>query len=96
MRDKAISDMAEILCPVAESVIATRPANPRSASPEEIRDAASRTGTEIELMNEVPQALARAQQISRTEPSAAKAVIVITGSIYLVGEAMQFFGLQPE
>lgn len=96
MRDKAISDMAEILFPVAESVIATRPANPRSASPEEIRDAASRTGTEIELMNEVPQALARAQQISRTEPSAAKAVIVITGSIYLVGEAMQFFGLQPE
>ncbi len=34
MRDKAISEMAEILFPVAQRVIATRPENPRSASPE--------------------------------------------------------------
>src|ERR1019366_8093169 len=48
MRDKAISEMTEILFPVAERVIATRPENPRSATPEEIEQAGSRTGTEIE------------------------------------------------
>src|SRR5580700_9183979 len=37
MRDKAISEMTEILFPLAERVIATRPENPRAASPEEIR-----------------------------------------------------------
>jgi dihydrofolate synthase / folylpolyglutamate synthase len=44
MRDKAISEMAEILFPLAERVIATRPENPRAASPEEIQQAGARTG----------------------------------------------------
>ena len=33
MRDKAIGEMAEILFPLAERVIATRADNPRSATP---------------------------------------------------------------
>ena len=45
MRDKAIGEMAEILFPLAERVIATRADNPRSATPEEIREAAARTST---------------------------------------------------
>ena len=47
MRDKAIGEMAEILFPLAERVIATRADNPRSASPEEIREAAVRTSTRL-------------------------------------------------
>ncbi|MFY9949392.1 MAG: folylpolyglutamate synthase/dihydrofolate synthase family protein, partial [Candidatus Sulfotelmatobacter sp.] len=42
MRDKAISEMAEILFPLADRVIVTRPQNPRAASPEEIQEAAAR------------------------------------------------------
>jgi len=84
MRDKAISEMAEILFPLAERVIATRPENPRSASPEEIQQAASRTGAEIELVAEVGLALERARSVA-----AAQTVLVVTGSIYLVGEAMR-------
>ena len=87
MRDKAISEMAEILFPVARTVIAARPNNPRSASPEEIRYAGDRTGTEIETVAEVPMALQRARELTSGEE-----VIVITGSIYLVGEAMQALG----
>jgi dihydrofolate synthase/folylpolyglutamate synthase len=83
MRDKAISEMTEILFPLAERVIATRPKNPRSASAEEIRQAGSRTGTEIEAIDDVRAALDRARTASGPET-----VIVITGSIYLVGEAM--------
>jgi len=89
MRDKAISEMAEILFPLALRVIATRPGNPRSASPEEIQQAAGRTGTEIETVGEIEPALARAREISCPE-----AVIVLTGSIYLVGEAMAVLGLR--
>ena len=83
MRDKAISEMTEILFPVAERVIATRPENPRSATPEEIEQAGSRTGTEIEQVGDVRMALERAR-----ECAGPKAVIVVTGSIYLVGEVM--------
>jgi dihydrofolate synthase / folylpolyglutamate synthase len=84
MRDKAISEMAEILFPLAERVIATQAANPRSASPEEIQQAASRTGAEIELVSEPEEALERARIGAE-----ANAVVVVTGSIFLVGEALR-------
>ena len=84
MRDKAISEMAEILFPTAERVIVTRPGNPRSASPQEILHAASRTGAEMELVADVAPALQCARKLARQDT-----VMVVTGSIYLVGEAMQ-------
>ena len=84
MRDKAISEMTDILFPLAERVIATRPDNPRAASPEEIQQACSRTGAEIEAVAEVGAALERARGVAGP-----KAVMVVTGSIYLVGEAMR-------
>jgi dihydrofolate synthase/folylpolyglutamate synthase len=83
MRDKAISEMTEILFPVAERVIATRPENPRAATPEEIEQTGSRTGAEIERVADVRMALERAR-----ECAGPKALIVVTGSIYLVGEVM--------
>jgi dihydrofolate synthase / folylpolyglutamate synthase len=89
MRDKAISEMTEILFPVAETVIATRPENPRSASPEEIQRAGSRTGAEIEAVVEVGVALDRARAAAGPD-----GVVVVTGSIYLVGEAMRLLGIK--
>jgi dihydrofolate synthase/folylpolyglutamate synthase len=89
MRDKAISEMAEILFPLAERVIATRPENPRSALPEEIRRAAGRTGVEIEPAEDVQRAVARARVLAK-----AGTVVVATGSIYLVGEVMRSIGVE--
>lgn len=88
MRDKAISEIAEILFPLAERVIATMPDNPRAATAEEIREAATRTGAEIESAADVGWAAKRAQELA-----GANGVIVITGSIYLVGEAMRVLGV---
>jgi dihydrofolate synthase/folylpolyglutamate synthase len=88
MRDKAIQEIAEILFPLAEKVIATHAENPRSAAPEEIRDAAARTGAEIEIVPTVREAVARAGRVAP-----ANGVIVITGSIYVVGEAVQALGI---
>jgi dihydrofolate synthase/folylpolyglutamate synthase len=87
MRDKAISEMTEILFPLAERVIATRPENPRAASPEEIRRAAARTGAEVEAVENVKLAVERARAVAGEEH-----VVVITGSIYLVGEVMSSVG----
>ncbi len=87
MRDKAISEMTEILFPLAERVIATRPGNPRAASPEEIRQAAARTGVDVEVMEDVQRAVERARVLAGP-----KALVVITGSIYLVGEVMSSIG----
>ena len=89
MRDKAIGEMAEILFPLAERVIATRADNPRSATPDEIRAAASRTSTQIEEAPDVAAAIALALASPRQD-----AVVVITGSIYIVGEAMRLLGVR--
>lgn len=89
MRDKAISEMAEILFPLADRVIATKPENPRAASPEEIRQAAIRTGAEVEEVENVHRAMEQARDLAGAET-----VIVVTGSIYLVGEVMRWSGIQ--
>jgi dihydrofolate synthase/folylpolyglutamate synthase len=89
MRDKAISDMTEILFPLADRVIATRPQNPRAASPAEIQQAAARTGVEVEAVDDVHSAVERARTLA-----GADTLIVITGSIYLVGEVMLSIGAE--
>ncbi len=90
MRDKAISEMTEILFPLALRVIATRPDNPRAASPEEIQQAACRTSADIEPVANVKSALERARAVSAEND----AIVVVTGSIYLVGEAMRTLGVR--
>jgi len=87
MRDKAVGEIAEILFPLAERVIATRADNPRSASPEEIREAAARTGAEIIIEPTVAAAMARASELVERD-----GIAVVTGSIYVVGEALNVIG----
>ncbi len=88
MRDKAVQEMAEILFPIAEQVIVTQVANPRTATTSELVQAASRTGTPLYEEQTVAAALARAREVSKPQ-----GVIVVTGSIFLVGEAMSAMGI---
>jgi dihydrofolate synthase / folylpolyglutamate synthase len=89
MRDKAVGEIAEILFPTADRVIATRAENPRSATPNEIREAAVRSHAEIESAVDVRSALERAGTLA-----GADGIVVVTGSIYVVGEAMQVLGVR--
>jgi len=84
MRDKAIAEIAEILFPLAEHVIATQAENPRSATRGEIREAAARVSTGIEDALDVPAAIERARALAGPQ-----GLVVITGSMYVVGEAMR-------
>jgi dihydrofolate synthase/folylpolyglutamate synthase len=91
MRDKAVQEITEILFPLAGHVIVTHANNPRSASPDEIRRAAARVaaGTDIEEVEDVASALDRARKVAgRT------GLVVVTGSIYVVGEAMRILAVR--
>ena len=91
MRDKAVQEITEILFPIARHVIVTHANNPRSASPDEIRRAAARVaaGTDIEEAENVASALDRARRVAgRT------GLVVVTGSIYVVGEAMRILAVR--
>jgi dihydrofolate synthase/folylpolyglutamate synthase len=91
MRDKAMQEMAEILFPIAGHVILTHANNPRAATPAEIRQAAARvaTGMRIEDAESVTGALEAAK-----EAAGGRGLVVVTGSIYVVGEAMQILGVR--
>ena len=84
LRDKAIGEMADILFPLAEHVVATTVANPRAASAEEVAQAAARTGADLSSHSTATEALQAAKRLA-----GGKALVVVTGSIYLVGEALQ-------
>jgi len=80
MRDKAVEEMAGILFPHAAEVIATAPQQARAADPETIRSLA-----EHPRVRTAPD-LSAALHMARSGPS--DRVIFITGSLFLVGEAL--------
>jgi dihydrofolate synthase/folylpolyglutamate synthase len=90
MRDKAISEIADIIFPLADRVIATHAENPRAASSQQIAELGAHTHTEILQAKSVSEALDRACTLAGT-----KGVIVITGSIYIVGEALGILARKP-
>jgi len=91
MRDKAIREVGEILFPIASHVILTSANNPRAATPEEIREATARvaTSTNLQEVEDVAKALAKAKSLAGSN-----GLVVITGSIYIVGEAMRILGIR--
>ena len=96
MRDKAIDEIAGILFPTAEVVIATHTEhNPRSATTAKIRAAGERTGAEILEVPVVKDAIGKAIETASEHKRMGAPVIVVTGSIYIVGEAMEGLGIVP-
>ncbi len=84
MQDKAFLEMVQILFPIASQVVVTHAKNPRAASTAQLAEAAHQVGTVVSETSSVELALLQAAEI--TPPDG---VIVITGSIFVVGEAMQ-------
>ena len=83
LRDKAVGEMTQVLFPIADHVVVTGVTNPRSATPEEIAEAGLWSGTEAIKAKNFADAFAQARKLAGKN-----GVLVITGSIYLVGEAL--------
>jgi folylpolyglutamate synthase/dihydropteroate synthase len=65
--------------------------NPRSASVAEIREAARRVAIEISEAENVEEAVDEAARLAGPD-----GLVVVTGSIYVVGNAMRVMELDPE
>jgi dihydrofolate synthase/folylpolyglutamate synthase len=83
MRDKAMDEVIGTLFPLAQEVIATAPDQPRSLSPESIRESADHPN-----LRTAPQ-LKDALKMAEAKPM----TTFITGSLYLVGEALAAFSI---
>jgi dihydrofolate synthase / folylpolyglutamate synthase len=84
MKDKNVAEIAGILFPIAENMLLTRPDNARAMSANDI--AAASAGlfdpNRCFMTDSVADALAKAEEIAGED-----SIILITGSLYLVGEA---------
>jgi dihydrofolate synthase/folylpolyglutamate synthase len=79
MRDKAVSEVASLLFPLADSVILTAPSNTRAVRPEVIRSLVNHPSMRV-----VPDLTAALGLLEEAAPGDA---VFITGSLFLVGEA---------
>jgi dihydrofolate synthase / folylpolyglutamate synthase len=81
LRDKPVAEMGQILFPLFDQVIVTPIHTARAASLDDLLAAARATGAPAVAVDSVPEALEIARE--RT----AGGVAVVSGSVYLVGEA---------
>jgi dihydrofolate synthase/folylpolyglutamate synthase len=86
MRDKAIEEVAGVLFPIAQELVLTAPDTSRALRPEALAEFAGRGHTEAHI----EQTLEAAINYARTR-AADEDVIVITGSLFVVGEARRLF-----
>jgi len=90
LADKNLRDIAEQLCPLASQVVLCSPDSPR-ALPVGVM--------QKRLADIFPQAVAAgslAEGIEKAlELAGREGAVLVTGSVYLVGEALRYFGLCP-
>ena len=86
MADKAIGELAQVLFPVFDEVLLTKAKTVRAAELSALAAAAERTGTASRIFPNSADALEAARLVTP-----AHGLIVVAGSIALLGEAARFF-----
>jgi dihydrofolate synthase/folylpolyglutamate synthase len=81
LADKPIAQLAQILFPLFDQIILTRPSSPRAADPKELATFAATLGAQAQVVDDPAAALEAA--ISITPP---EGLLVTAGSVYLVGQ----------
>jgi len=83
LRDKPVAEMAQILFPMFERVILAPIHTSRATSVDDLMAAAKATGTSAVAVDSVQEAI----ELAEIDAEDASDVVVISGSVYLVGEA---------
>ncbi|MBI2927854.1 MAG: bifunctional folylpolyglutamate synthase/dihydrofolate synthase [Verrucomicrobia bacterium] len=88
LADKDWSHICEVLAPLADRIFTTPVASDRSAAAPDLAEACRRAQPQVD-------ALACGSLQEALERAASGPFVVITGSLYLVGEALEQLGLAP-
>ncbi|MEO6456750.1 MAG: folylpolyglutamate synthase/dihydrofolate synthase family protein [Chloroflexia bacterium] len=104
LRDKDITGMvnelgsstANVFGPQVKKLIVTRPDYVRAADPKTAAEAAQARGIDVEVIEDLPSALAKAEALAVEGPNAPAPVVLVTGSLYIVAEAREYYGLAPD
>jgi dihydrofolate synthase/folylpolyglutamate synthase len=86
LKDKPVGEIAQILFPMFATVVLVEVDSPRKASLAEMETAAVATGVKVVAAENVRDAMERAWAATPTDGKA-DGLVVVTGSVYLVGAA---------
>ncbi len=86
MKDKDVEGLIRPLLPLAGEIICTAPAYGRATSPEELAGAVSALGHKARAVHGVNNALDEARALGKT--------VLVTGSFYTAGEALEALGVK--
>ncbi len=89
MKDKDYSEMLRVLLHNADSCVYTAARSPRACAPEYLAQRHPYSHIAYYLTSSVPEALHQASQFDTD-------IICITGSLYIIGEAMNHLGIVPD
>jgi len=91
MKDKEVDEIAKILFPLAEDIILTVTENLRAMTIEELKPTALKYLSKDKILSvpDVAGAIESARQILSGYPATKRSLILMTGSLYLVGEAQK-------
>lgn len=83
--------------PTVERLIITKSRHPRAADPREVIHAALALGLTVELRDDVKSALSRAESSVKqlTRSGQPEPLVLVTGSLFVVAEAREAYGLAP-
>jgi dihydrofolate synthase/folylpolyglutamate synthase len=90
LKDKPAVELAQILFPLFGKVIVTPVDSPRSAIVEDLLAAACITGSDAEGASSAPGAVERALEVTPVH-----GLVVVTGSVYLVGQVRPLLVAAP-
>ncbi|MGA2868970.1 MAG: cyanophycin synthetase, partial [Verrucomicrobiota bacterium] len=96
LQDKDWRDICGLLAPLAAEIFIVPVASVRTAQPDELASVcrAANPAAEIVAVHSLAEAFAKIASPGRP-PHPAENLVVITGSLYLVGEALELLGLSP-
>ena len=88
--DKDVEAMVAALAPVVDHVVAVAPDSSRAADPSRISAACEAIGVSVEEADDAEHALDLADGVTRPSDG-----VIVTGSLYLIGEARTILDLDP-
>lgn len=88
MKDKDLNEISENLFSLAENLILTKPDNPRSETPENLKIYAEKVleDSKLFLIPSVCEAIWTAIEFTKNYSATKPAFVCVTGSLYLIGE----------
>ncbi len=86
MQDKPSDEIMELLSSLGDHFILVRPNQDRSENPERLREILNRRKISCEIIESVHEAIGRIKTIADSDD-----IVCITGSIFTVSEAKQYF-----